>query len=81
VLIYKRHTHSKIIFLSLSMGCFNVVFLLLLGVIYLYWPELMQVEGFWLSIGAIWLVFIISYILFGDVADEIAGVNKYKDDD
>jgi len=62
------------------MGCFNVVFLLLLGVIYLYWPELMQVEGFWLSIGAIWLVFIISYFLFGDVADEIAGVNKYKDD-
>ena len=62
------------------MGCFNVVFLLLLGVIYLCWPELMQVEGFWLSIGAIWLVFIISYFLFGDVADEIAGVNKYKDD-
>jgi hypothetical protein len=26
-------------------------------------------------------VFIISFILFGDVADEIAGVNKYKDDE
>ena len=63
------------------MGCFNVVFLLLLVITYLYWPELIQVEGFWLSIGAIWLVFIISYFLFGDVADEIAGVNKYKDDE
>jgi len=63
------------------MGCFNTLFLLLLGGIYFFWPELMQVEGFWFSIGAIWLVFIVSFVLFGDVADEIAGVNKYKDDE
>ena len=46
-----------------------------------FWPELMAVEGFWFSIGAIWLVFIISFVLFGDIADEIAGVNRYKDED
>ena len=63
------------------MGCFNILFILLLGAIYLYWPELMAVEGFWFSIGTIWLVFIISFVLFGDVADEIAGVNRYKDED
>lgn len=63
------------------MGCFNILFILLIGGIYLFWPELMQVEGFWFSMGAIWLVFIISFALFGDIADEIAGVNKYKDDE
>ena len=63
------------------MGCFNILFILLIGGIYFYWPELMQVEGFWFSMGAIWLVFIISFALFGDIADEIAGVNKYKDDE
>ena len=63
------------------MGCYNILFILLLGAIYLYWPELMAVEGFWFSIGAIWLVFIISFVLFGDIADEIAGVNRYKDED
>ena len=63
------------------MGCFNILFILLIGGIYFYWPELMQVEGFWFSMGIIWLVFIISFALFGDIADEIAGVNKYKDDE
>ena len=63
------------------MGCLNILFILLIGGIYFYWPELMQVEGFWFSMGAIWLVFIISFALFGDIADEIAGVNKYKDDE
>jgi hypothetical protein len=63
------------------MGCFNILFILLISGIYFYWPELMQVEGFWFSIGAIWLVFIISFALFGDIADEIAGVNKFKDDE
>ena len=53
----------------------------MLGAIYFYWPELIEVEGFWFSIGAIWLVFIVSFILFGDIADEIAGVKKYEDDD
>lgn len=63
------------------MGCFNILYILLIGGIYLFWPELMQVEGFWFSMGVIWLVFIISFALFGDIADEIAGVSKYKDDE
>ena len=63
------------------MGCFNTLFALLLGGIYILWPELMQVEGFWFSFIALWLCFFVSWALFGGIADEIAGVNKYKDDD
>ena len=47
-------------------------------------PELrplMGIEGFWWAIGAVWLCFFVSWALFGDIADEIAGVNKYKDDE
>ena len=62
------------------MGFFNTLFILLLFGIYLFWPELMEVEGFWFSFIAIWLCFFISWVLFGDIADEIAGVNKYKDE-
>ena len=67
-------------FSKFCMGCFNTLFLLLLGGIYLFWPDLMQVEGFWFSFIAIWLCFFVSWALFGDIADEIAGVNKYRDD-
>ena len=63
------------------MGCFNTSFLLLLGAIYFFSPSLMDVEGFWWTIGAVWLCFFVSWALFGDIADEIAGVNKYKDDE
>ena len=62
------------------MGCFNTLFILLIGGIYFFWPDLMQVEGFWFTMIAVWAVFFISFVLFGDIADEIAGVNKYKDD-
>jgi hypothetical protein len=58
----------------------NTLFLLLLGGIYFYWPELMEVEGFWFSFIAIWLCFFVSWALFGGIADEIAGVNSYNDD-
>ena len=63
------------------MSFINILFLFLFGAIYIYWPELMQVEGFWFGFIAIWLCFFISWALFGDIADEIAGVNKYKDDE
>jgi len=63
------------------MGCFNILFILLIGGIYFYWPELMQVEGFCFTIGAVWLCFFVSWALFGDIADEIAGVNRYEDDE
>jgi len=61
------------------MGFFNTLFILLLGGIYLFWPDLMQVKGFWFSFIAIWLCFFVSWVLFGDIADEIAGVDKNSD--
>ena len=64
------------------MGCFNTLFLLALGAIYLI-PDLrpiMDVEGFWLLVAILWGAYFISWALFGDIADEIAGVNKYRDD-
>ena len=62
------------------MGCFNTLFILLLGGIYFLWPELMEVEGFWLLVAILWGAYFISWALIGDIADEIAGVNKYRDD-
>ena len=65
------------------MGCFNILFILILGVIYLV-PDLrpiMDVEGFWLLVAILWGAYFISWALVGDIADEIAGVNKYKDDE
>ena len=43
--------------------------------------ELVYMEGYWLTIGAFWLCYLISWFFFGDIADEIAGVNKYEDDE
>ena len=63
------------------MGCTNTIFLLLLGGIYFFYPSLMEIEGFWFSFIAVWLCFFVSWVLFGDIADEISGVNKYKDDE
>tara|TARA_B100001248_G_C27364010_1_gene447967 strand:+ start:189 stop:389 length:201 start_codon:yes stop_codon:yes gene_type:complete len=65
------------------MGCFNTLFILMLAAVYLL-PDLRpitQIEGFWFTIIAVWLCFFISWALFGDIADEISGVNKYKDDE
>jgi len=65
------------------MGCFNTLFLFFLAAVYLL-PDLRpiaQIEGFWFTIIAVWLCFFISWALFGDIADEISGVNKYKDDE
>ena len=62
------------------MGCTNTLFLLLLGGIYFFYPSLIEIEGFWFGFIAIWLCFFISWVLFGDIADEIAGANKHKDD-
>ena len=43
----------------------------MLGAIYFFWPALMEVEGFWFTMIAVWVVFFISFALFGDIADEI----------
>ena len=61
------------------MGCINILFILLLGGIYFFLPDLIKIEGFWFSFIAIWLCFFISWLLFGDLADEISGVNDYED--
>tara|TARA_Y100001970_G_scaffold160254_1_gene196037 strand:- start:284 stop:481 length:198 start_codon:yes stop_codon:yes gene_type:complete len=64
------------------MGCFNVLFLFLLGAIY-FLPELrpmMDIEGFWFAVGLVWFIFFISFALFGDIADEIAGVRRDDDE-
>tara|TARA_B100001057_G_C22443432_1_gene792131 strand:- start:321 stop:506 length:186 start_codon:yes stop_codon:yes gene_type:complete len=61
------------------MGCINILFIFLLGGIYLFLPDLIKIEGFWFSFIAIWLCFFISWLLFGDLADEISGVNDYED--
>lgn len=63
------------------MGCFNILYFAILGIIYFLWPEVMAIEGFWFAVGILWFVYFISWLLVGDIADEIAGVNKYKDDD
>ena len=63
------------------MGCTNTLFLLLLAGIYFFYPSLMEIEGFWFSFIAIWLCFFVSWALFGDIADEISGANRYKDDE
>ena len=63
---------------------FGLTFLLALviGIIYISpFREIIEIEGFWLLVGIIWITLMISRFLIGDIADEIAGVNKYKDDE
>ena len=38
----------------------------------------MKIEGFWFSFIAIWLCFFISWLLFGDLADEISELMTMK---
>ena len=60
------------------MGCFTSLLVLLVGFIY-FTTELrpiMHIEGFWMLIGIIWFGYFISWLLIGDLADEIAGVEK-----
>ena len=60
------------------MGCFTSLLVLLISIIY-FNKELrpiMDIEGFWMLIGIIWFAYFISWLLIGDLADEIAGVEK-----
>lgn len=55
---------------------------IVIGIIYISpFREIIEIEGFWLLVGIIWITLMISRFLIGDIADEIAGVNKYKDDE
>ncbi len=52
---------------------------LVIGIIYISpLREITEIKGFWLLAGIVWVALMISRFLFGDIADEIAGVNKYK---
>ena len=51
----------------------------LIGVIYLTpLRPIVQIDGFWLFVAIIWIALAISRFLVGDIADELAGVNKYN---
>jgi len=59
----------------------TITLAIIIGIIYISpLREIIEIEGFWLLIGIVWVTLMISRFLFGDIADEIAGVNKYKDD-
>ena len=65
------------------MGCFTTILMLVIGIIYLSADlrPMMDIQGFWFAVIAVWVVYFISWLLIGDIADEISGVNKYKDDE
>lgn len=65
------------------MGCITSLLVVLTFILYITpsLQELVYMEGYWLSIGAFWVCYLVSWFFFGDIADEIAGVNKYKDDE
>ena len=65
------------------MGCFTTILMLIVGIIYLSADlrPMMDIQGFWFAVIAVWVVYFISWLLIGDIADEISGVNKYKDDE
>jgi len=55
---------------------------LVIGIIYISpLREIIEIEGFWMLVGIIWITLMISRFLIGDIADEIAGVNKFKEND
>ena len=52
---------------------------IIIGIIYISpFREITEIEGFWLLVGIVWVALMISRFLIGDIADEIAGVNKHK---
>jgi len=65
------------------MGCITSLLAALTIILYVTpnLRDLVFMEGYWLTIGAFWVCYLISWLLFGDIADEIAGVNNYEDDE
>ena len=43
--------------------------------------EIVLQKEYWYLIGAFWLACGLIWLLFGDIADEIAGVNRYEDEE
>ena len=65
------------------MGCITTLLIVLTFTLYITpsLQELVFMEGYWLTIGAFWLCYLVSWFFFGDIADEIAGVNNYKNEE
>ena len=65
------------------MGCITTLLIVLTLTLYITpsLQELVLMEGYWLTIGAFWLCYLVSWFFFGDIADEIAGVNNYKNEE
>tara|TARA_B110000003_G_C16287918_1_gene393654 strand:+ start:67 stop:267 length:201 start_codon:yes stop_codon:yes gene_type:complete len=65
------------------MGCITSLLAALTIILYVTpnLRDLVFMEEYWLTIGAFWVCYLISWFLFGDIADEIAGVNNYEDDE
>ena len=64
------------------MGCITSLLIILTFILYITpsLQELIYMKGYWLTIGAFWLCYLVSWFFFGDIADKIAGVDRYEDD-
>lgn len=65
-----------------SMGCITTT--LLLSAILLFIPgfnELLMEKEYWYLLGIFWLICGLIRLLFGDIIDDVAGVNNYEDID
>jgi hypothetical protein len=64
------------------MGCITILLVVLTLVLYITpsLQELVFMEGYWLTIGAFWVCYLLSWFFFGDIADEIAGVDRFEDE-
>ena len=62
----------------------TTILLLIVSGILLLFPggkELVISKEYWTLLGIFWGVCFIIWLLFGDLIDTIAGVDKYKDDE
>ena len=64
------------------MGCITTLLVVLTFILYITpnLQELVFMEGYWLTIGAFWLCYFVSWFFFGDIADEVAGVKRNYDE-
>ena len=66
----------------LNMGCITTI-LLLLSVILLFIPGfnvLVMQKEYWYLLGVFWLACGLIRLLFGDIIDDVAGVERYEED-
>ena len=65
------------------MGCITIILLLLSSVLLFIqgFNELVMQKEYWYLLGIFWLVCGLIRLLFGDIIDDVAGVNNYEDDE